>query len=412
MNLRAFCLAVSLVANLALVGAVVWRSLSPPEATGVTPASAEPATGHEDAASAASGSSATFAPDAWQTLSSGSLVDVAARLEAEGFPPRLRRVIVEALVARQFAARRREIADMIRARPWWRSTLDGADGAKLIAARQTLAREENDLVEALLGPDPGPSDYVTASRRYRYGDLPPATLAQLDRINSDYGEMMTEIKNRSQGLLLAEDREQLLYLARQGHDDVAGLLTPEQLFEYDLRSSPEGWWLRTLTAGMNPTEEEFRALFKVRSAFIAPYSDGQYELMTAEQKATLARLEPQLNEQIRAVLTPERFAEYEIKSTPEYRQTEAIVSRLALPAEAATTIVTLQKEITQRASAIRSDATLSPDARDAGLAALANEAVTRLTPTLGESGLAPYRQSAGRWLDALRPPPPPANPNG
>jgi hypothetical protein len=337
---------------------------------------------------------------------------VAKRLAAEGFPPRLQRVIVHALVAERFADRHRAIADLIGKRPWWKSVWGSDEGAKLIAARQRLQRDEEDAVDAVLGPDLGSTPYITASRAYRYGDLPPATLAELDRINSDYGELMSEIRNGSQGILLPEDREELLFLARQGHADIAQRLTPEQLFEYDLRSSPEGWWLRTITAGMNPSEEEFRALFKVRFAFSAPYSDGLYEYMSAEDKQTLARLEPQLNEQIRAVLTPERFAEYQLKSTPEYRQTDALAKRLALPPNAAASIVTVQNEITKRAGVIRANAALTPLARNAQLGALADEAVARLTPTLGDSGMTAYRQSAGGWLNALRPAAPSEKPKG
>jgi hypothetical protein len=350
--------------------------------------------------------------ETWRTLSSGSLADVAARLKAEGFSPRLQRLIMAALVEQQFAERHRALAEMIRARPWWKGVVDSKEGAKLIAARQKLQRDESDVVDALLGPDLGSTPYITASRLYRYGNLPPGTLAQLDRINGDYGELMGEIKNANAGLMLPADREQLLFLARQNHADIAQLLTPEQLFEYDMRSSPEGWWLRSITASMNPTEEEFRALYKVRSASIAPYSDGQYELMTAEDKAALEKLGPQVEEQIRGVLSPERFAEYQLKTTPEYRATEALVRRLALPDATAATLVVVQKEIAKRADAIRLDPSLSPLVRNARLGALADEAVARLTPTLGDSGLSAYRRTAGQWINALQPPKPSAGPKG
>jgi hypothetical protein len=410
MNTRIVGITVSLLANVVLVFFVVHRSgsVAPHSAVASSAASISAVAPLPTVVSASN----RYGPELWQTLSSGSLADIAKRLSAEGFPPRLQRVIVSALVAQQFADRHRAIADLIRGRPWWKAVLDSSEGAKLLAARQRLRQEEADAVDAVLGPDLGSTPYITSSRLYRYGDLPPATSAELDRINSDYGELMSEIRNASQGILLPEDREKLLFLARQGHADIAQRLTPEQLFEYDLRSSPEGWWLRTITAGMNPTEEEFRALFKVRFAFSAPYSDGQYEYMSAEDKQTLARLEPQLNEQIRGVLTPDRFAEYQLKSTPEYRQTDALVKRLALPLEAAASIVTVQNDITKRADFVRANATLTPLARSAQLGALADEAVARLKPTLGDSGMTAYQQSAGRWLNALRPTPVSGTPKG
>jgi hypothetical protein len=410
MNARAFGIVVSLLVNAVLVYAVVHRSSPSPFGDAMPGPAVATA-----AAKSAPAEIEVITPETWRTLSSGSLSEVVARLKAGEFSPRLQRLIMAALVEQQFADRHRALADLIRARPWWKGIIDSKEGAKLIAARQKLQRDETDVVDALLGPDLGSTPYITASRLYRYGNLPPATLAQLDRINGDYGELMGEIKNANRGLMLPADREQLLFLARQNHADVAQLLTPEQLFEYDMRSSPEGWWLRTITASMNPSEDEFRALFKVRSASIAPYSDGQYELMTAEDKAAIERLGPQVEEQIRGVLTPERFAEYQLKTTPEYRATEALVHRLALPDAATATLVTVQKEIAKRAEVIRANASLTPVTRNAQLGALADEAVARLTPTLGDSGLSAYRQSAGRWINALQPaptPPTPTNPKG
>jgi hypothetical protein len=411
MTARAFAIVASLVLNVAFVCAFFQRDTWT-QTESVAPAvRGSGAQRSEPVAAAAKTDPAEN--ERWQALSSGSLADVVEQLQSAGFPPRLQRAIMKALVARQFAGRHREIADLIRARPWWRPLWGSDDGAKLIAARQRLRREEDDVVNALLGPNTEPPEWATASRRYRYGDLPPATLAELDRINADYVELANEIKQRSQGLFLPEDREKLLFLARQAHTDVAQLLTPQQLFEYDMRSSQEGWWLRDITSNMDVSEEEFRALFKVRSAFSSRFSDGQYELMSAEDRAAFAKLEPEMNAQIRAVLTPERFAEYELKTSPEYRQTEGLVRRLALPAEATATIVNVQRELTKRAEAIRADATLPPTARTSQLGALADEAVARLTPTLGDAGMKAYRQGgAGNWMNRLQQPAPAGSPKG
>jgi len=399
MNARVLGIALSLSANAVLAFVVAFRA----------PHQSLPAETKADALLSTTASAAASASTAegieaetWRTLTTGSLADVAARLKAEGFSPRLQRVILSALVRQQFADRHRAIADMIRARPWWKPMLDSGEGSKWIIARQKLLREENDVVDGLIGPDLGSTPYITASRLFRYGNLPPLKLAELDRINSDYGELTSEIRVAAQGIILPEDLEKLRFLEQQNHADIAELLTPEELFEYDLRSSPESWWLRTLTSGMNPSEEEFRALFKARFAFTGLYAGSKYDLMTPEEKQALEKLEPQINEQIKAVLTPDRFAEYQLKSTPEYRATDALAKRLALPPEAAASIVTVQKEITKRAEVIRDNSSLTPFAKNAELGALADEAVARLTPTLGDSGMTAYKQGAGNWLERLR----------
>jgi hypothetical protein len=71
----------------------------------------------------------------------------------------------------------------------------------------------------------------------------------------------------------------------------------------------------------------------------------------------------------------------------------------------------VQKDIMKRADTIRSDRALTPDERTSQLTALSAEAVTRLSPTLGETGIAAYKQSGGYWINMLQRPPTPAKKN-
>jgi hypothetical protein len=315
----------------------------------------------------------------------------------------MQRVIIRALVEQQLAERHREIAGMIRAQPWWTPEYGSESGTKILVARQRLNREEKDAVDAVLGPDTSASEYTQAGRLYRYGNLPFAKLNELDRINTDYNELEAQARGISQFVMLPEDREELLYLEQQRQADVAQVLTPEELFEYNLRSSPTGWWLRQQLATFNPSPEEFRAIFSVEHALVAPIAHGKYQLMNAEDKKAWSNLEPQLKEQIKAVLSPERFADYELKSTAAYRDTDALVQRLELPANVTGEIVAVQNEITKRADALRANLALSPAERTVQLGALAEEAAVRLTPVLGDTGFNAYKQNVGRWVGALRP---------
>jgi hypothetical protein len=313
-------------------------------------------------------------------------------------------VIIRALVERQFADRHREIAAMIREQPWWLAPYGSEGGAKILAATQRLNRDEQDAVDAVLGPNTNVAEYTQAGRLYRYGNLSFAKLNELDRINTDYNELETQARGVSQFVMMPEDREQLLYIERQLQADVAQLLTREELFEYNLRSSPTGWWLRQQLATFNPSPEEFRAIFSIEHTLVAPIAHGKYQIMNAEDKKAWSSLEPTLKEQIKGVLSPERFAEYQLKSTQAYRDTDALVTRLALPPKAVAEIVAVQNEITKRAEHLRANTALTSAERAAQLGALADEVSVRLMPTLGDAGFNAYKQSAGRWMTGLRPP--------
>ena len=77
------------------------------------------------------------------------------------------------------------------------------------------------------------------------------------------------------------------------------------------------------------------------------------------------------------------------------------VATLQLPPAATAQIVTVQKDSTARMQSIVADKSLTADQRSAQFAALAQQATTALTTTLGESGLAAYKQSGGNWLTNL-----------
>jgi hypothetical protein len=66
--------------------------------------------------------------------------------------------------------------------------------------------------------------------------------------------------------------------------------------------------------------------------------------------------------------------------------------------------VDVQGDITKRADAIRKDAGLSAADKKSQLAALADEATSRLGAVLGDRGLAAYRDNGGWWIQGLAPP--------
>jgi hypothetical protein len=407
MKTRVLLIALSLVANVILLAAIADRGIPAIGFRTSTAAGPNDPAGRGSAPTVAPAES--FKPETWSGLSTGDFATVAARLKTEGFPISVRRSILAALVAQQFADRHRALAAMINAQPWW-TTLGMP--APILAARQQLARDEKEAVDAALGEESGASAYAHARQVHQYGDLPDSQLRELDRITRDYDELINEVRSSAQGILLAEDREKIAYLEKEKRADISKLLSPDQLLEYDLRSSPTASALRQQLVAFNPSEDEFRAMFKVQQAFDLEHGVTSPELMTPAQRLAQVQGRKELTAQMKGVLSPERFPEYEQKTDPAYLQANAVVTRLQLPPTATAEIVAVQKDVTQRANAIRSDRTLNPEQRTAQLSALGSEAVLRLTPTLGAAGLAAYRQAGAGWLNGLQPPPPPPPPPG
>ena len=107
---------------------------------------------------------------------------------------------------------------------------------------------------------------------------------------------------------------------------------------------------------------------------------------------------------IKAAIGPELGARYEQMRSPEYFTTQAVVSRLGLPATNVPQVIAVQQDIEQRAAQLRTVPATTFADRQRQLAALAAEANQRLSPLLGgDRGIETYKKNGGYWLQNLTP---------
>jgi hypothetical protein len=194
------------------------------------------------------------------------------------------------------------------------------------------------------------------------------------------------------------------------HQEIATVLTPEELENYDLRTSNTANQLRYSLAEFGATEAEFRALFRLQSAF-----DDQYRYVgggqTLEEQRARSDAYKRLSGDIAAALGPARNADYQRATDYNFRQTNALVSRLNLPPETAMSLYAVQKDVEERRNTLyRSASAVQPVSREQ-LTVLASDAIARITTVLGGNTTATelYKQYGGSWLGNLvpRPAPPP-----
>jgi hypothetical protein len=338
----------------------------------------------------------------WSAMQTGDLKALIEHLRAAGFPPSLIRALVAAQVSEQFAARRKALLAQREERPYWKSGQTYLTDAKTTSALRDLGREQSNLLKQLLGSEnvPGNEEALLYQRR-QFGDLPSEKAEQVQNILSDYGDMRNQIYVAANGVILAEDRDKIALLEKEQRSDLAAVLTPDELENYQMRSSPTANSLRSQLALFNPTEDEYRALFKIQEAFDDQY--GSPNVMTASSYRERQAHQQELLDQVKNVLTPDRMADYKQAIDPQYQMVNRLVARLDLPATAATEVVSVQQDVLQRAGTIRSDANLAGDLKNAQLNALADEATGKLTSVLGARGLDAYKQYGGQWIQNLVP---------
>ncbi len=391
-------LALSAAANFGL-GALAysrWVNSRSLPSSPVAPASAV----QFSAAKRSPADSASLARDS-ATVTDSSYV---SRLRAEGFPPEVVRALVLARLRQKYADRLRA-ARHPREYAYWRdSPWSNPDGLtrEERAAINAINRELMAEAKTFLGADGLLTPDEKAARERRLGNLSLGKIQRVDAIVKDYEELTAHVRDRAKGLILRADREELRVLEKERRADLAAALTPEELLEYDLRASPSASGIRQRLQFFEPSEDEYRAIAKLQVALDPTY--GMANLSVEEQDLRRAA-EKNFPGQIRAVLSPERYADYIVTTDGNFRDTAHILRQDGVELSAVKDIVALQQSFTPRIEAVRNQPGLTPDQRAAAHAALAQEVTAQLTAKLGAATFADYENHAGGWLTRLRPTP-------
>jgi len=396
MKVSTLLLAGSLAANFALAAVFFAGASASHVVSSNSSLPARPAT-------TAPGSAAKTAIDAetWTRLQTDDLPAFLARLRAEGFPPALVRAIMAEQVRVQFAPRRAALNRKGADRPFWEPA---TEDPKTAAALREIMKEQNQALKDLLGPDATTDEFAAASLHRQFPGLSDDKINELQRIQQDFNERRSDLLTGVNGAILPDDREKLTAIEKAQHDEIAQTLTPQELEDYDLRTSNTANLLRYQLTAFDPTEQEFRTLYQIQSDF-SDRLGPMYGPPTQDEMRARAEAQKQLNDQILATLGPERGADYQRAIDNNYRQTSQLVARLDLPPESANDVYAVQKDIQQRVTALRTDPTLSLSDRNQQIAALADEAKAKVTATLGDSGFEAYKQYGGSWLQNLQPRP-------
>lgn len=390
--MKTVLLTASLLLNAALLGVLFSGASShtPTSTAASAPAPASPP-------------QAEAAPAVWAQLESAELPGFVERLRAAGFPAHVIRAMVTAEVQRQFAPRIRALNADAGTHPFWKQP---ANESQTRLAQMQLWREQQRILRDLLGEegDALVSPYQKARHARTTGFLPAEKANTVKELIREFESRRQEVYASSGGSIGTLERERLEAVARDERAEIARVLTPQELEEYDLRASRTAESLRFNLVAFDASEQEFRTLFKLQQAF-----DQQFGAFTPgaslEEQRRRSDAQRQLNEQIKLALGPERGAEYERATNFEYRTTKQLVTRLELPPETATQIWSVRESVMKRAEALRQSTAPNSAERVAQMTALQTEAATQIAAMLGGAHrLDSYKQYGGRWLQMLVPP--------
>lgn len=400
-------LAVSIAANAVLLAALTLQ----PSDTPVAPIGSAAAAADASSAAAPAKPSAASAvrkaksggkthPDLWAKLQTSDLHDLIARLRAAGFPPEVIRAVIGAELDAQYAPRYQAISGKMWTTEFWKP--DPATLGSAVVAQEELMvlyRERAKIQrELLMREDLNDNAEAGAALRRRYGDLPQARIDLVRQVEDDYSDMVAQVRAATQGVTLPEDREKFALLEREKHADLAAILAPDELADYEMRTSTITARLRTALTIMDATEQEFRAIYDAsRPLQDILYPTSTSSITTSADMEARRAAQARIGEQLRAAIGEQRYADYVRAGDRDYQQLYRLAQRDNLPAEAIGKAYAMRDTIVAESVRIADDSALSYDEKRVALRTLAQNTRMQFTGLLGQSAAEAYAGSVN-WL--------------
>lgn len=338
----------------------------------------------------------------WSDLGTTDLPTLIARLRAAGLSGDLIREIVRAEINSRYDARLRSFTEPDPSKPYWKSSGANLWNSARSEEYYALIRERSRLLRDLLG-DPSLADAeITDSQRRQFGSLSRQKIDLLQRITDDYADMFAAATSATGGITLPEDRAKLALLTKEKNADLAAVLTPEELAEYKIRSSPITNLMSRQLGDFHASEAEYHAIFDAQQALNDLRTSVSATNIVLSSNSDRTSAQQDIDAQLRARLGDARYADYIRETSPDYNQLRALVDAAQLPVDVGIRAFNLRDSVSAESIRIVDDATMSDDQKRTALAALAQGTRDQLLALLGSTAGPAYIKILERtWLTYL-----------
>ena len=342
-------------------------------------------------------------------LTPGQLRD---RLRALDLPAHVVELLVKQRIDAKVEARTRElIAAALKTAPPWKlagltsnrlSILSPAERKEI----RDLEAEARDATLRLLG-----ADYVDPSGRIaaKYGFVSPAKSVQLEALEADYDNLAEQWKDETRNLRTPADKDREKFIKTEKDRDLAALLTPAELADYELRASPtaKNTAFQARLAAFQPTEAEYRAIFPLQKAaeeqppgtFVPPWTTapGTPSVGTVTMSGGVRELSA---DQLRAALGDARYADWQLATQPYYQSLVRLAEANNVPADTTKNLGLAVSKTLDESWRIADDLTMTGPQKKAAVTELASSLRTQLNTGLGAGATETMLKNA-RWFDSL-----------
>lgn len=377
MNMKWKTLAVvSLTLNVALI---FWvAELRSPRSAGAAGAAAPAPAASPSHLPAAPGTASNQTGFHWRELESADYLAYIANLHRIGCPEQTLRDIILADVNKLFAPRYAALAGSAPELAWW-GKFDKKRPVRPELATQlrALNDEKKALLQRLLGNLTGTelawleTGAASVREQNTFAFLPESKQSAVQDLMNRYQALRERGETEWAGLTTDEREVKEKELRDARARELAVLLTPEELREFDLRHSRAAEMLREQFGMANLTEAEFRQLYTLRTGF---------EQSVPEPKPEDWR---RLESDLAAALGPDRFADVQRQNDAMWGALQSIAGDRGLTPSAMEQAYAIEQEYSGKMVEAVGRMFADPQQDPQPLRIIAAEMEARLAATLG-----------------------------
>jgi len=400
-------LAVSLLLNFGLFAAAAHyatRKSAPAPvqalATATTPA-ATPRKASVARAEQAAAPAAAVESFQWRQIESEDYKRFIANLRSIGCPEETIRDVIIADVNKLYA-QKLAAAGRIRDTRFWQA---GAAKNKLAVENRRLARdfdrEKWVLLRELLGPN-AESEFRKSvpgvellAEETALGFLPEAKRATLKEILDRLGDQESELMQR--GVWTQKERAELKRLRETRAAELARVLTPQELEDYEVRNSSSADAVRARLTGVNVSEEQFRLMVRLQKPFDEQFSRDNLIAEAADWQKRQAAAQ-KLDEEFKSVLGEPLFAEFKRAQDPAWRGLVKVGLEQNISADTLNKVYEMKTLVEESVRATMSDANVPREQRTTAVKTIGEQTQIALVQLLGDKGWEAYKQNGGWWV--------------
>ncbi|HEY4952353.1 MAG TPA: hypothetical protein VII71_03100 [Verrucomicrobiae bacterium] len=274
---------------------------------------------------------------------------------------------------------------------------------------RALQKEEADLLKSVLGDDvyqqmAKDSGAATDWQERLYGYIPKELREKVQDIDARMNDEKQDIYAEANGYIDQYTQADLHKIEKKYHDQLAAILTPDQLLQWDLRHSDTANQLKNDLSAFDPNEDEFQAIFKYKQAaeelnpLRDPDDDSPMPVSAADRQAQTDK-QAALDADLAQSIGTNRVAEYKLEQDYSYRN----LIDSGVPKDSVFKLDEMKNEAQAAAQKIRDDKTLGADDRAAALSAIRTETQNSINDLLGPKPAKSYSNNGGWWLNNIAP---------